>query len=296
MTALKGQVVIVTGAGKGLGRAYAVYLASKGASVLVNNRRHPGEHESETSAMKTVQMIRSQGGIAEANFADVTNAQSGIDMLSDALAHFGDVHAVVANAGVERLGRFESISLEEFNSVFETSFFGNLYLIRAAWNHWLETGQGRAVMTTSGAGLYGNHGQVAYSAAKAAVIGMVHALAIEGASKNIFVNALAPYAYTAMTREHIDAHDAALLDPEKIAPLVAYLISPECRMTGETLVCAGGYIRRAYTQEGPSIPIDNPIENALSVLLETEGSSFESATASFNDFLSAIRRNDIGES
>lgn len=210
-------------------------------------------------------------------------------MIDQAINCFGDVHGVVANAGIERLGRFESLSDDDFNNVFQTSFFGNLYLVRAAWKHWCTTGFGRAVLTTSGAGLYGNHGQVAYSAAKAAVVGLTEALAIEGRSKNIVINALAPYAYTAMTRAHINSSDAARLSPDKIAPLVAYLVSDACSTSGETLVAAGGYVRRAYTREGPTLPLGNNVAATLSELLASEGPSFNTATASFEHFFNTIR-------
>ena len=290
MTTLSGKVIIVTGAGKGLGQAYARHLAAKGAQVLVNNRRHPGESDLETSAMKTVNIIRAQGGKAEPDYTDVSDPASGATMVNHACQHFGALHGIVANAGIEKLGRFESLSDDEFNAVFNTSFFGNLYLVRAAWQHWQATGYGRAVLTTSGAGLYGNHGQVAYSAAKAAVIGLVEALAIEATGRDICINALAPYAYTNMTQAHLKTEAATTLSAEDIAPLVAYLMSNRCTLSGETLVSAGGYIRRAYTREGPVMALGDDIPTSIGALMEDRGASYPSASASFQDFYHHIRK------
>ena len=289
MNSLAKQVVIVTGAGKGLGQAYAIHLARLGAQVLVNNRRHPGELDAETSAMQTVNMIRQQGGQAEPNYTDVTDPTSGTVMVEHACTHFGNLHGIVANAGIERLGRFESLSDDDFIQIFDTSFFGSLYLIRAAWQHWQHTGFGRAVLTSSGAGLYGNHGQVAYSAAKAAVIGLVRALAIEADTRDICINAVAPYAYTAMTRPHLSADDATKLDPSDIAPLISYLMSSQCTLSGETLVSAGGLIRRAYTREGRTVMLSDDVVTSINTLMGDEGASFESASASFGDLFKTIR-------
>jgi NAD(P)-dependent dehydrogenase (short-subunit alcohol dehydrogenase family) len=177
---LQGRCAIVTGAGKGLGRAYALHLAARGARVLVNNRRHPGEDDDQTSAAQTVAAIRAAGGTAVANWSDVTDPASGSAMVTQAHDQLGGLHIVVANAGVDNPTAFHKQSMAEFRAIFDTSFFGNLHLAHAAWPHLLEQGHGRMVLTASSAGLHANHGQSAYSAAKSAVIGLVRALAIEG--------------------------------------------------------------------------------------------------------------------
>ena len=286
MPSLTQRTVIVTGAGKGLGRAYAVALASQGASVLVNNRRHPGERDGDTSAMATVLAIRARGGTAEPNYADVTDPASGPSMVAHAVDCFGQVDGVVANAGIEKISRFEHLSLDDFQQVFNTSFFGSLYLMQAAWRHWLDTGGGRAVLTTSGAGLYGNHGQSAYSAAKAAVIGLTKALSIEGASRNIKVNALAPYAHTAMTKDYLESADRDLLGPEKVAPLVNYLTSADCELSGEILVAAGGLVRAAHMAEEAALPIQADITATIAQLRNQPKAAYASANASFLDLKS----------
>lgn len=281
MPSLTNQTVIVTGAGKGLGRAYSLALASQGANVVVNNRRHPGERDEDTSAMATVLAIRALGGAAEPNYADVTDPASGQALIAHAIACFGRVDAVVANAGVEKISRFEHLSLEEFQQVFNTSFFGNLYLVKAAWNQWLSTGGGRAVLTTSGAGLYGNHGQSAYSAAKAAVIGLTKALSLEGAAKNIKVNAVAPYAHTAMTQDYLESTDRDLLAPEKVAPVVNYLVSTDCALSGEVLVTGGGLIRTAHMAEETALPIEADITATIRHLQNQPKAPYASANESF---------------
>lgn len=281
MSQLRDRTVIVSGAGKGLGRAYALALASQGANVLVNNRRHPGETDDETSAMSTVLAIRELGGSAEPNYEDITNPSSGEALIADAITHFGGVDAIVANAGIEQVNRFENLSLDTFMQVFNTSFFGNLYLVKAAWAHWLTSGSGRAVLTTSGAGLYGNHGQSAYSSAKAAVLGLTKALALEGASRDIKVNALAPYAYTAMTSNYLNSDDASLLAPDKVAPLVNYLVSAECSISGEILVAAGGVLRAAHTIEEAPLPLEADVEGTIALLKKQQKQHYGSANESF---------------
>jgi NADP-dependent 3-hydroxy acid dehydrogenase YdfG len=179
-TDLQGRSAIVTGAGKGLGRAYALHLAAHGASVLVNNRRHPGESDTQTSAAQTVAAIRAAGGTADANWSDVNDPESGPAMVQQALDKFGGLDIVVANAGVDTPTAFHKQSLADFRAIFDTGFFGNLHLAHAAWPHLLGQRYGRMVLTASSAGLHANHGQSAYSAAKAAVIGLMRSLAIEG--------------------------------------------------------------------------------------------------------------------
>ena len=285
---LDDHVVIVTGAGKGLGKAYALHLAAAGAKVVVNNRRHPGEDDSATSAMQTVNEIRRRGGIAEPNYLDVSDAQSGSKLVEHALHAFGNLHGVVANAGVESIGRFETLDNETFSKIFNTSFFGTLYLVQAAWGHWLSTGYGRAVLTTSGAGLYGNHGQTAYSAAKAAIIGLVKSLALEGASKNIRVNAIAPYAATAMTNPFLSDVGKRLLAPEKVAPVVQYLLSPDCSLAGDVVVTGGGVARRAAFFEGPLLTLEDVVPQTVAALSLEQGHSFNSASASFEHLYNTL--------
>ncbi|MFN0164276.1 MAG: SDR family NAD(P)-dependent oxidoreductase, partial [Burkholderiales bacterium] len=214
---LDGLVAIVTGAGKGLGRAYALELARRGAAVLVNNRRHPGEADADTSAGQTVAAIRAAGGRAEANWDDVCDPASGERMLARALASFGRVDIAVANAGVAAAAAFHKTTLEEFHRVFDASFFGNLHLAHAVWPHFRAQKRGVLTLTASSAGLYGVHGMAAYSSAKAAVIGLMRTLAIEAGAQGVRVNVVAPYGYSQMTAPWMDDDLARRFDPARVA-------------------------------------------------------------------------------
>jgi NAD(P)-dependent dehydrogenase (short-subunit alcohol dehydrogenase family) len=286
---LHGQRAVVTGAGKGLGRAYALYLASQGARVLVNNRRHAGQSDAQTSAQQTVDAIRAAGGEAYANWCDVSQPDSGLQMQEDLMAKLGGVDIVVANAGIDKASSFAKQSLADFRAVFDTSFFGNLNLLHALWPQLLEQGYGRVILTTSSAGLYANHGQSAYSAAKAAVIGLMRALALEGKRQGVRVNAIAPYGYSQMTAPYMAEGMAELFDPALVAPLVGWLASPACSCSGEVLVSGAGFVRRADTAESAALALDAAqLEAQLAQLHTLPRQAYASASASFAQFLQEI--------
>ena len=289
MQDLRGRTAIVTGAGKGLGRAYALHLAARGAAVLVNNRRHAGEADDQTSAMQVVQVIRAAGGVAEPNWSDVTNPASGPAMVAQAVGALGGLHIVVANAGVDKAAGFHRQSLADFRAVFDTGFFGNLHLAHAAWPHLLQQGYGRMVLTASSAGLYANHGQAAYSASKAAVIGLMRALAIEGQRHDVRVNVIAPYGYSQMTAPYMDAAMAQSFDPALVAPLVGWLASSGCDVSGEVLVSGGGIVRRAGVGETEALPLQGSTGDVVHALQGQPLQSFASANASFARFLQELQ-------
>lgn len=287
---LRGQRAVVTGAGKGLGRAYALYLAGQGARVLVNNRRHDGQSDAETSAQQTVDEIRAAGGEAYANWCDVSHPHSGLQLQADLMEKLGGVDIVVANAGIDKASSFAKQSMADFRAVFDTSFFGNLNLVHAIWPQLLGQGYGRVVLTTSSAGLYANHGQSAYSAAKAAVIGLMRALALEGLRQGIRVNAIAPYGYSQMTAPYLQESMAQLFDPQCVAPLVGWLASPACNCSGEVLVSGAGFMRRAETTESEALPLDaGQLESLLAQLRGLPRHAYASASASFSQFLDEIK-------
>jgi NAD(P)-dependent dehydrogenase (short-subunit alcohol dehydrogenase family) len=286
---LHDRVAIVTGAGKGLGRAYALQLARHGVQVLVNNRRHEGESDGDTSAQQTVDAIRASGGTAIANWCDVTDADSGTAMLEQARSRFGRLDIVIANAGIDRASTFAKQSMADFRAIFDTGFFGNLHLVHAAWPQLVGQQYGRVVLTTSSAGLYGNYGQVAYSAAKAAVIGMVHALAIEGRRHGVCINAIAPYGYSQMTAQYMPPEMASSFDPQRVAPLVAWLSSAGCDVSGEVLVCGGGLVRRAGVGETDALAMpDTGLADTVKNLQALGWRSHASAMDSFTHFLSEL--------
>jgi NAD(P)-dependent dehydrogenase (short-subunit alcohol dehydrogenase family) len=288
-TELQGRCAIVTGAGKGLGRAYALHLAAHGARVLVNNRRHPGETDAQTSAAQTVEAIRAAGGIAEPNWSDVTDPASGQAMVAQALEQLGGLHIVVANAGMDQPTAFHKQSMADFRAIFDTSFLGNLHLAHAAWPHLLQQAYGRMVLTASSAGLHANHGQSAYSAAKAAVIGLMRALAIEGLRHQVRVNVIAPYGYSQMTAPYMPPEMARSFDPALVAPLVGWLCSEACDITGEVLVSGAGLVRRACVGESDALPlVDGAVADAVHSLESKALRRYDSANDSFARFLQEL--------
>ncbi len=290
-TELQGRGAVITGAGKGLGRAYALHLAARGARVLVNNRRHAGEGDAQTSAAQTVAAIRAAGGTADANWSDVNDPASGPAMVGAALERFGTLDIVVANAGMDQPMAFQNQGLAGFRAIFDTSFFGNLHLAHAAWPHLLAQGYGRMVLTASSAGLHANHGQAAYSAAKAAVIGLMRALAIEGRHRGVFVNVIAPYGYSQMTAPYMRPEVAASFDPALVAPLVGWLCSPQCDVTGEVLVSGAGLVRRAATGESEAMALcDAPVGEVVHALQAKALQPYASANVSFASFLQELAR------
>ena len=279
------RTAIVTGAGKGLGRAYALHLASRGAAVLVNNRRHPGESDAQTSAMLTVAAIRTAGGIAEANWSDVSDAASGDTMVAQALGCFGRLDIVVANAGIDKARSFHKQSMADFRAVFDVGFFGNLYLAHAAWPHLVQQAYGRVILTASSAGLYANHGMAAYASSKAAVIGLMRTLAIEGRKYGVLANVISPYGYSQMTAPHMSDEMQRDFDPALVAPLVGWLASEACDVSGEVLVSGAGLLRRARIGESDAVLLEpGRLSDAVHALAQQPHHSYASAVESFAQF------------
>ncbi len=258
------RVAIVTGAGTGLGRAYARTLAADGLRVIVNNRRREIDAAGRGSADRVVDEIHAAGGEAVANYEDVCAAGAGDRMVEQALATWGRLDALVNNAGVHQHAAFHRIDLETFRHIFDVNFLGTLQVTHAAWQLMRAAGHGRVLVSTSSAGLHGLHGLSAYAASKAALIGLARTLAAEGASRDLFCNAIAPYAATRMTEAGItDAAERTAMSPDYVAPLVSALVSERSRVNGQVIVAAGGWARRAAAVEaeslvyvGPGAPVD----------------------------------------
>jgi NAD(P)-dependent dehydrogenase (short-subunit alcohol dehydrogenase family) len=243
------SVAIITGAGKGLGRAYALFLAARGARVLVNNRRrNPNE---PSSADEVVEAIRASGGEALANYDSVEDPAAGEQLFQQALAAWGRVDVLINNAGVDQHSAFHKLERDEFRRIFDINFFGSLHVTRAAYRHMRERGYGRIVMSTSAAGLHGLHGLSAYAASKAALIGFMRSLAAEGKSHNVLTNAIAPFAATPMTARQGTLPEAfsSTMRAQLVAPMVAYMVSEQTRMNGEVIVAGKGAFRRAAMLE-----------------------------------------------
>ena len=287
---LKGRCAIVTGAGKGLGRAYALHLAGRGAAVLVNNRRHTGESDANTSAGQTVDAIRAAGGVAEADWSDVGDPASGVALVEHALASFGRLDIVVANAAIDKAATFARQSMADFRAVFDIGFFGNLTLAHAAWPHLVKQAYGRVILTTSSAGLYANHGMAAYSASKAAVIGLMRALALEGRKYGVLANAISPYGYSQMTASHMPDEMRKDFDPALVAPLVGWLASEACDVSGEVLVSGGGLVRRASMGESDAMLLQpGRVGEVVHALASQTQHGYGDAVASFERLLQEHR-------
>lgn len=242
---LAGKVAIITGAGKGLGRAYALELASRGARLIINNRCHPDD--TIRSADAVAAEIVAAGGEAAPDYSGAEDPSCGEQLLSLALTQFGRLDIVIANAGVSEATSFHKQPLEEFRRVVEINLMGTVHLLRPTFAYLYHQRRGAIVVSSSAAGLYGEHGLPAYSASKAAVIGLCQALALEAASHHVRVNTIAPFANTAMTQESLSSSLRKILSPAAVAHIVAWLVSDSCDLNGETLVAGGGNIARART-------------------------------------------------
>ena len=251
---LDGQVAVVTGAGRGLGRTHALLLAERGAQVVVNDVGGPLEGEDGTvlPAKRVVEEIRAAGGTAVLDDSDVSTAESAARIVDLATSTYGRLDILVNNAGILRDRSFAKISSAEIDSVMKVHVGGTLWMSKAAWPVMTEQGSGRIINTTSAAGLFGNFGQANYAAAKAAVIGLTKTLAIEGARSGVLVNAIEPGARTRMTEDLLgDLADS--LDPSLVAPLVLWLSSGECTATGEIYNVGGGRVARVLVAQTPGL-------------------------------------------
>lgn len=291
MTSLTDRVVIVTGAGKGLGRAYALDLAGRGASVVVNNRW--ADRDAPSSAQAVAAEIRAAGGRAVANVDPAEAPETGEALVALALAEFGRLDAVVSNAGVPETKRLHRQTREGFQRIFDVNFFGAFHLVQAAWPLLSEAPAGRIVVSASSAGLHGGDGMAAYASSKAALIGLVRGLAVEGRPRNVMINAIAPYAVTAMTEQHLAPGLAERMDPAAVAPLVAWLVSEQCDVTGQTLVSGGGRLRAAVAVEGAPVAFaEGRVGAAVHAAIEAQPreaySDAHQAFAAFMDGRSAL--------
>jgi len=283
------RVAIVTGAGKGLGRAYSIYLAARGARVVVNNRRLSASEPS--SADEVVQAIRQAGGQAVANYDSVEDPASGERIVQQAFDTWGRLDVLVNNAGVDQRSTFHKVSVEQFRQIFDINFYGSLYVTHAAYSRMRAAGYGRIVVSTSVAGLYGLHGLTAYSASKAALIGFMRTLAMEGKSHNVLTNAIAPYAATPMTSRQGNMPEEFMttMRPEFVAPAVALMVSEQTSLNGQVIIAGRGVFRRAANVEGRGLRYAEPTDATpealardVAELLDMQGASeFADAMAAF---------------
>jgi NAD(P)-dependent dehydrogenase (short-subunit alcohol dehydrogenase family) len=235
---LQGRVAIVTGAGGGLGRCHALYLASQGAQVVVNDL-------AQAAADSVAAEIVAAGGEAIAIAASVTDEAGIAAMVQAVMDRWGRIDILVNNAGILRDKSFAKMSIEDFRLVVDVHLIGAAICSKAVWETMRAQGHGRIVMTTSSSGLYGNFGQANYGAAKMALVGLMQTLAIEGEKYGIRVNCLAPTAATQMTDGVLAAEALEQLDPALVSPGLLALVGDEAPT--RAILCAGaGHFARAH--------------------------------------------------
>lgn len=256
------RVAIVTGAGGGLGRAYALELARRGAKVVVNDLggARDGSGSSDAAA-EVVEQIRSEGGTAMANGASVTDLEQVEAMAARAREAYGGVHILINNAGVLRDKSFAKMSMDDFRFVLDVHLTGSANCTKAVWEIMREQAYGRILMTSSSTGLYGNFGQANYGAAKAGLMGLAKTLQLEGAKYGIKVNTLAPTAATRMTEDIFPPEMLGLFNPDTVVPAALFLVSEDS--PSNAIVGAGaGVVQAAYVTLTPGCRASTPEEVA----------------------------------
>lgn len=246
---LQDRVAIITGAGRGLGRAHALELARHGARVVVNDL---GGDRDGGAARAVVEEIRRSGGAAIADGADVCDAEQVEAMVAKAEGEWGRVDILVNNAGILRDRTFAKMDLDDFRLVLEVHVMGAANCTKAVWNRMRAQNHGRIVMTTSSSGLYGAFGQANYGAAKMALVGFMQTLALEGEKYGIRVNCLAPSAATAMTEGVLPPQALAGLKPEKVSPGLVALVGDDAP-TRMILLAGAGSFECAHVTMTPGV-------------------------------------------
>lgn len=236
-----GRVAVISGAGRGLGRAYALLLASRGANVVVNDNGSAivGDGTDADPAEQVVQEIRKAGGEAVASTGSVADAGQAAGIVQMALDTFGRIDILVHNAGNVRYGALDEITHEDFHAVVDVHLIGAFNLVRAAFPHMKAQGHGRIVLTSSIGGFYGNKRCVNYAVSKSGMIGLSNVIALEGEDHDVRSNLILPGAETRMS-EGLDTSHYPPLGPELVAPMVGWLCHENCMLTGEALAAIGG--------------------------------------------------------
>lgn len=243
----KDKVIIITGAGNGLGRAYALEFAKRGAKIVVNDAGcdRNGFGSSKDSALSVTEEIIKTGGKAVANFDAISTFKSGENIIKTAIEAFGKVDILINNAGIIRDKSILKMTEEDWDIVCNVNLKGSFAVTRAAFAEMKKNNYGKIIFTGSGSGAYGNFGQVNYAAAKSGLFGLMNVVNIEGARSNIKANMILPVAATRISQDIFPPEIAAKLKPEFIVALVVFLCSDENTSAGLILNCAGGWYSRS---------------------------------------------------
>ena len=265
-----GKVAVVTGAGGGLGKAYAMLLAARGAKVVVNDLggTFDGSGSDTTPAQQVVDQITSAGGEAVANYDSVAEWESAQKIINTALDNYGQIDILINNAGILRDKSILKMEVDDYKKIVSVHLDGTFYCTKSAFASMKDKTYGRIVSTASAAGLYGNFGQVNYGAAKMGVAGMMKCVAQEGARYNIKANTIVPTAGTRLTFTVMPEDFIGKVKPEFVAPIVAWLCSEKCEETAKMFSAGGGYFSRAAIVEGPGVFFDPEKEITVEMVVE----------------------------
>ncbi len=295
---LAGRVAVVSGGGRGLGRAFCLALARQGARVVVNNRNRVVDGDGLGPADHVAAEIVAAGGDAVADYSDAAAAGSGEAMVAAALGRWGRLDICVANAAIGVGGMFHRQSAEQFGEVLDINLHGSIRLARAAMAVMRPANYGRIILMSSTGGLHGDIGLSAYACSKGGLLAFGRSLAAEGAGRGVLTNMLLPYALTQMTDDGMPSQVKAQLDPATVAPVLTALASEGCQLNGEYIVTGGGRLRRASvvewgTVELPADPDLSPevLSDLLAESHRGEPREFRVSVDAFADLMDGASRN-----
>jgi NAD(P)-dependent dehydrogenase (short-subunit alcohol dehydrogenase family) len=285
------RVAVVTGGARGLGRAYAMLLASKGAKVVVNDigASIRGDTADLGPAEDVVREIKAAGGEAVACTESVADPKGGRAIIQKAVDTFGKIDILIHNAGNVRYGSLKEMSFEDFNAVVDVHLRGAFHVVREAFPLMSAQKYGRIVLTSSIGGLYGNQNVANYSVSKAGVMGLSNTIALEGAPDNVKSNLIVPAALTRMA-EGLDTSAYPPMPPELVAPVVGWLAHESCSISGEMIISAAGRVARAYVAETvgvfqPEWTIDQVAEKIDAIRDASDALVFPPVPSGFIDHL-----------
>lgn len=259
MIRFDGRVAIVTGAGAGIGREYALLLAARGAKVVVNDLGAAPDGSGSNSTLPAEAVaseIREAGGEAIANTDSVADLQGAHSIVSTAVQTWGRLDILINNAGILREGRFDEMDDQAIHALMGVHLLGPIYCVRAALPVMLKQQYGRIVLTSSGSGMLGRAGHSIYGTTKTAMLGLMNCLNLDYKSTGVLVNTIVPSAETRISKGLVQPEVARHMSPRLIAPMLAYLASEHCTQTGEVINAFGGYFFKASLLQSPGVQFD----------------------------------------